>query len=173
MKRLAIARLGRSVGLKGEMRFFNLCDFPEQFQAGAVFESDRGDVKIERINLARGTIKLVGINSPEEAKKYTNAYLYSDESKTKEQIELGKDEYFWFDIIGLRLYEDGELLGRVVDIERLPAADYLVVVTDEALQKQKLPKRFLVPFLDKFIKDVDLERKVIEADGAKEILEAS
>ena len=173
MKKLAIARLGRSVGLKGEMRFFNLCDFPEQFQAGAVFESDRGEVKIERINLAKGTIKLVGINTPEEAKKYTNAYLYTDEQKTKEQIELKEDEYFWFDIIGLKLYENGELLGKVIDIERLPAADYLVVATDEALQKQNLPKRFLVPYLDKFIKNVDLEKKSIQAVGAKEILEAS
>ena len=173
MKKLAIARLGRSVGLKGEMRFFNLCDFPEQFQAGAVFESDRGEVKIERINLAKGTIKLVGINTPEEAKKYTNAYLYTDEQKTKEQIELKEDEYFWFDIIGLELYENGELLGKVIDIERLPAADYLVVATDEVLQKQNFPKRFLVPYLDKFIKDVDLEKKSIQADGAKEILEAS
>ena len=173
MKKLAIARLGRSVGLKGEMRFFNLCDFPEQFQAGAVFESDRGEVKIERINLAKGTIKLVGINTPEEAKKYTNAYLYTDEQKTKEQIELKEDEYFWFDIIGLKLYENGELLGKVIDIERLPAADYLVVATDEVLQKQNLPKRFLVPYLDKFIKNVDLEKKSIQAVGAKEILEAS
>ena len=173
MKKLAIARLGRSVGLKGEMRFFNLCDFPEQFQAGAVFESDRGEVKIERINLAKGTIKLVGINTPEEAKKYTNAYLYTDEQKTKEQIELKEDEYFWFDIIGLKLYENGELLGKVIDIERLPAADYLVVATDEALQKQNLPKRFLVPYLDKFIKSVDLQKRAIQADGAKEILEAS
>ncbi len=173
MKKLAIARLGRSVGLKGEMRFFNLCDFPEQFKAGAVFESDRGQITIERVNFDRGTIKLEGVDTPEEAKKFTNAYLYSDESKTKEQIELGKDEYFWFDIIGLNLFEKGELLGKVIDIDRLPAADYLVVATDEALQKQNLPKRFLVPFLDKFVKNVDLEKKTIEADGAKEILEAS
>ncbi len=173
MKKLAIARLGRSVGLKGEMRFFSLCDFPEQFKAGAIFESDRGPIEIERVNFSRGTIKLVGINSPEEAKKYTNAYLYTDEQKTKEQIELKEDEYFWFDIIGLELYENGELLGKVIDIERLPAADYLVVATDEALQKQNFPKRFLVPYLDKFIKSVDLQKKAIQADGAKEILEAS
>ncbi len=173
MKKLAIARLGRSVGLRGEMRFFDLSDFPEQFQKGASFESDRGRLTIEKINPARGTIKFVGIDTPEDAKKLTNAYLYSDEKSTKEQLALDEGEYFWFDIIGLALYEKGEYLGRVEDIQRMPQCDYLLVRTAQELVSQKLPKSFLLPFSDPFIVDVDLEAKRIEAAGARDILEAS
>ncbi len=173
MKKLAVARLGRSVGLKGELRFFDLSDFPEQFKAGATFASDRGELEIERINHKRGTIKFKGIDTPEDAKKLTNAYLYSDEESTKSQMELDEDEYFWFDIIGCELYEEGERLGKVAEIQRLPSADYLIVETDEKLRSEGYPKSFLVPFLDRFIGEVDTAAKRIETKGAKDILEAS
>ena len=173
MKKLAVARLGRSVGLKGELRFFDLSDFPEQFKEGATFTSDRGELQIERINPKRGTIKFKGIDTPEDAKRLTNAYLYSDEEATKSQMELDEDEYFWFDIIGCELFEGDEKLGKVAEIQRLPSADYLVVETDEKLRNEGYAKRFLIPFLDKFIGDVDVASKRIETKGAKDILEAS
>ena len=173
MKKLAVARLGRSVGLKGHMRFFNLSDFPEQFRKGSTFVSDRGIVTIESFDLQRGTIKLEGVNTPEEAKKYTNAYLYSSEEETKRSVELQEGEYFWFDIIGAQVYENGVVLGTVKEIQRLPASDYLVIETSEELQKKGLAKSFLIPFIDEFIQDVDIEKKEISAQGAKAILEAS
>ncbi|WP_457564311.1 PRC-barrel domain-containing protein, partial [Caminibacter sp.] len=78
----------------------------------------------------------------------------------------------WFDIIGCDIYEEGELLGKVKDIQRLPSADYLLVQTSEELAKE-LPKSFLLPYQDQFIEKVDIEQKRIDAKGAKAILEAS
>jgi len=171
-RRLAVARLGRSVGLRGEMRFFDLSDFGEQFRPGATFATDRGAVTIERYDPKRGVVKLVGVDTPEDAKRLTNLYLYSDEETTRANMELGEDEYFWFDIIGCDVVENGERLGRVKDIQRLPAADYLLIETDPELAKS-LPKRFLLPFQDPFIAKVDLEAKKIETSGARAILETS
>ncbi len=173
MKKLAVARLGRSVGLKGEMKFHDLSDFPEQFREGAIFESDRGELQIERYNPKRGTIKFKGVDTPEDAKRLTNAYLYSTQEKTKEQIALDEGEYFWFDILDSLVYEDGELLGRVEDIARYPAADYLLVRTDENLVGQGFARSFMIPFIDKFVERVDTDAKRIDVTGAKEILEAS
>lgn len=173
MKKLSVARLGRSVGLKGEMKLHELTDFPEQFKKGASFQTDRGELKIESYNPKRGTVKFEGIDSPEEAKRYTNAYLYSDEERTKQEVELGEGEYFWFDIIGSEVYEEDKRLGKVKDIQRLPSCDYLEILTDEALIQEGLPKSFLLPFQDPFIKEVDTAKKRIEVQGATDILEAS
>jgi len=173
LKKLAVARLGRSVGLRGEMKLHDLSDFPQQFVEGAIFQSDRGELEIERYNPRRGTIKFKGVDTPEDAKRLTNAYLYSTQEQTKEQIELGEGEYFWFDILGSDVYESGELLGKVEDIQRFPAADYLLIKTDKRLTDRGMPKSFMIPFLDRFIQEVDTERKRIDVVGGKEILEAS
>ncbi len=173
VKKLSVARLGRSVGLKGEMKLHELTDFPEQFKKGVTFQTDRGELTIQSYNPKRGTIKFEGIDSPEEAKRYTNAYLYSDEERTKQEVELKEGEYFWFDIIGSDVYEEGRRLGKVKDIQRLPSCDYLDITTDETLIQEGLAKSFLLPFQDPFIKEVDSAGKRIEVQGAKDILEAS
>ena len=173
MQKVEVAKLGRSVGLKGEMRLHLLSDFPEQFKKGAKFKIEDRELIVEYYNPKRGVIKFLGINTPEEAKKLTNKIITSTIEDTRKSCELKDGEYFWFDIIGCELMEDGKRLGVVTDIQRYPSSDYLLVKTDEELVKQKKAKTFLVPYIDKFIKDVNIDDKVIEVKEAIDILEAS
>jgi 16S rRNA processing protein RimM len=169
-KKIPIAKLGKSYGVKGWQKFFNLSDFPEQFTPGATFATDKGDMTIEKIDLKRGLVKIKGINTPEDAKKITNIQFYTTEEKTRENIELEDGEYFWFDIIGSKVYEDDELLGKVKSIERADV-DYLLIFTDDTLVKKGYPKRFMIDF-KRHVKDVDVKAKKIIANGAKELLES-
>ncbi|ACM93521.1 16S rRNA processing protein RimM [Nautilia profundicola AmH] len=171
MNKIPIAKIGKSYGIKGWQKIHLLTDFPEQFKKDKTFPSDKIDLTIEKIDLKRGLVKFKGIDTPEDAKKLTNRMLYSTEEQTKEDIKLKENEYFWFDIIGCDVYEDGELLGRVKEIERANEADYLVINTNPELIEKKYPKRFLIDF-KRHVKDVDVENKKIEADGAKVLLES-
>jgi len=171
MNKIPIAKIGKTYGLKGWQRIHLLTDFPEQFQKDKTFPSDKTDLTIEKIDLKRGLVKFKGVDTPEDAKKLTNRMLYSTEEQTKEDIKLKENEYFWFDIIGCDVYEEGELLGRVKEIERANEADYLVINTNPELIEKKYPKRFLIDF-KRHVKDVDVENKKIEADGAKVLLES-
>ncbi|BBG66577.1 16S rRNA processing protein RimM [Hydrogenimonas sp.] len=172
-EKIPVARIGKSVGLKGDMRLNLLSDFPEQFKPGAKFMSDRGDLVVESYNPSRGVIRFRGIESVDEAKPLTNAYLYTTKEAGEAACRLGKDEYFWYQIIGLELVEDGEKIGRISDIERLAGTDYLQVETSAALVEKGAAKRFLVPYIDRYIVGVDLKEGIVESSGAKEILEAS
>ena len=169
-KKFPIAKIGKTYGVKGWQKIHLLSDFPEQFKAGVKFSSDKTDLIIDKIDLKRGLVKFKGVENREDAKKLTNRVLYSDEEKTKSNIKLKKDEYFWFDIIGCNVYENDILLGKVIDIERVDI-DYLVIKTDEKLVNEGYPKRFLIDF-KRHIKDVDVENKKIVADGALDILES-
>ncbi len=171
---LHIATLGKSVGLKGDMKLHIKTDFPEQFQKKATFYiTPEKTVTIEDVNFQRGTIRLQGCNTPEEAKKFTNARLHTTVEATREHCELQEGQYFWFDIEGCEVYEEGRLLGKVIEVERILENDYLKVKTDDALVAQKLPKTFLIPYLDHIILNVAIEEKKIEVAGAYDILEAS
>ncbi len=171
--KIPVARIGKTVGLKGEMRLNLLSDFPEQFKAGAAFESDRGELTIASYNPSRGTVRFEGIESVEAAKPLTNAYLYTTKEAGEAACRLAEDEYFWYQIIGLDLVDGDEVIGRIADIERLAGTDYLQVSTSEALVDKGYAKQFLVPYVDRYIDRVDLQKGAVVTRGAKEILEAS
>ncbi len=171
---LHIATLGKSVGLRGDMKLHIKTDFPEQFKKNATFYiTPEKQITIESVNFQRGTVKLQGCNTPEEAKKFTNAKLHTTIERTRKECKLEEGQHFWFDIEGCDVYEDGRLLGEVVEIERILDTDYLKIRTAEELVAQKLPKSFLLPYDDRCIVAVDTVAKKIEATGAYDILEAS
>jgi len=168
-----IAQVGRTVGLRGDLKLHLHTDFPKQFKKGITFNSDRGDLTISDINLKRGTIKFVGYDNVDDAKRLTNAKIYSNLEKTQELCSLNKGEHFWFDIIGCDIVEDGELLGRVVDIQRMLDTDYLQIKTDSKLLQEDMPKEFLLPYIPRYIDSCDIDSKEIYTIDAKDILEAS
>jgi 16S rRNA processing protein RimM len=181
--KIPIAKIGKTYGIKGWQKIHLLTDFPEQFKPNTTFESDKINLTIEKIDLKRKLVKFKGIDTPEDAKKLTNRMLYTTEEQTKENIKLKENEYFWFDIIGCDVIENGEWrmengeclkgeikLGKVKDIERVDV-DYLVIDTDEKLINQGYPKRFLIDF-KRHVKDVDVSNKKITANAALELLDS-
>jgi 16S rRNA processing protein RimM len=171
---LHIATIGKTVGIHGDMKFHIKCDFPEQFVDGASFFTNlKKDITLRDVNLDRGLIKIDGIHTIEDAKKFTNAKLFTTREETRKNCHLDEGEYFWFDLEDCEVYEDGKLLGVVNEVERIAITNYLNVKTDESLVQTGSAKMFLIPFQDPFKVSVDIEKKVIIVNGAMDILEAS
>jgi len=170
MNKISIAKIGKAHGVKGWVKLHLLTDFPEQFKAGKTFEADKITLTIENINRKNNTIKFVGFNTPEEAKKLTNRLIYTDKQSSKENIKLKKDEWFWFDIIGCEVIENDKLLGIVEDINRINDIDYIVVNINKELGYKQ--QRFLFDF-KRHIIDVDIDNKKIYVKNTIPILEAS
>ena len=173
-KKIYIAKIGKAVGLQGELKLHLDTDFPEQFKAGTTFTlSDNIEVTIEHFNKKRDVVKFIDYNDCEIVKRLINKEVFTDANKTREQCNLSKTQYFWFDIIGTTIIEDNKILGIVKDISRLPNSDYLEVTTSEELIKQDLPKVFMVPYIDQYILSVDTDQKIITTAKAFEILDNS
>jgi 16S rRNA processing protein RimM len=171
---LHIATVGKTVGIKGDMKLHLMTDFPEQFVKGASFLSNgKEKITLSDVNLERGLVKLNGITNPEDAKKFTNAKLYTTYEETRKNCHLDDDEYFFFDLEDCEVFEDGIKLGVVNEVERITITNYLSIKTDEALVAKGYAKKFLVPFIEPFKVCVDIDAKRIELRGAMDILEAS
>jgi len=174
VKLLHIATIGKTVGIRGDMKLHIKSDFPEQFVKGANFLINKKDkITLTDVNLDRGIVKVNNITNPEDAKKFVNAKLFTTYEETRKNCHLEEGEYFFFDLEDCDVYEDGKKLGRVYEVERIGITNYLSIVTDEILVKEGFAKSFLVPFIEPFKVDVDIEKKAITLSGAMDILEAS
>jgi 16S rRNA processing protein RimM len=81
--------------------------------------------------------------------------------------ELPEDEYYWTDLIGLDTVNlQGEALGKVTDMMHNGAQSILRIAPESdpsAAPDAKAPER-LVPFVDQYVKTVDLQARLITLD---------
>jgi len=162
---LLIGRVIRPHGLKGLVRIESYAESEETFQAaGEVFlEGPSGEtVKHRIVAVTPGNrlflLKLEGLDTREQAETYRDRNIYIG----REGLSRRKDEYFWYELIGLPVYlETGGRVGVIRHIVPAPGHDLYVVQEGE--------KEVLIPAVREVIKEVDLENgKVVIA--AKEDL---
>ena len=105
---------------------------------------------------------LVGMRDRDEAEALKGATVQVARS---EFPQLEEDEYYWSDLIGLDVVNlQGEALGKVTDMMHNGAQSILRIapVADPAVEATA-PER-LVPFVEQFVKTVDLDKKLITLD---------
>ncbi len=173
--KIYVAKLGKTVGLKGDLKLHLDTDFPNQFKVGVTFSTNKKlELKIVQYNSSRETIRFENYEDIDLAKKLINQELFSSPEQTKDNCKLEKNEFFWFDLISCEVFENDLKLGTVKDVHRYPLSDYLEITTDSDLIKKGLPNTFLLPHLfDKYINEVSIENKTIQVKNAYEILENS
>lgn len=170
-----VAQIGRTVGLQGDLKLHLHTDFIDQFKHGVQFQTTQnGLLTIARYDATQGLIRFVGFESLEAAKPLTNVWLYATPEETRANCTLKEGQYLWCDIIGCNIIENGILLGEVKAIDRLGEVDYLQIATSlELVQKENLSRQFLIPYINRYILNVDITTKTITTHDTKDILEAS
>ena len=82
--------------------------------------------------------------------------------------DLEDDTYYWFELIGLSVYETkGRLVGRLTSILPTGSNDVYVVRPDGADPKGR--DEVLIPAIDSVVKEIDLERGVMRVDLPEEL----
>lgn len=159
MEFLTVGQVVRTIGLKGEVKIYPSTHFRDtRFKKGSrVFLlNEKGEVekeltiKAHRTNGPCDNLIFEEISSIEEAEKINKKYLFVE----KNQEILGKNEFFYSDLIGMNVsFDNGKEIGVVKDIEEYSSYATLRVKTKD--------KDALIPFVNAFIKDVSLEEKKI------------
>ena len=152
MKYVLIGKLVNTHGLKGEVRILSSFKYKDRiFKKGMKVYIGKEKV-CEEINSYRyhkifDMITMCGYNDINQILKYKGEYIFVN----KEDIKLEDNEYLDEDIVGLNVYVDDRLLGRVNRIEKHSVNEILVVKNDE--------KNYLVPYNFDIILDIDLEKR--------------
>jgi 16S rRNA processing protein RimM len=164
---VAVARLVRPRGIKGELVAAILTDFPDRFDllddvTAVAPTGDTLQLKVEDHWFQNGRVilKFVDYDSIESAETLRNFEICVPESDT---VELDEDEYFDWQLAGCRVETiDGGSLGEVAEIMR-PGGTELLVVRGE--------KEYLIPFATAICTEVDIENKLIRIDPPEGLLE--
>lgn len=156
-----VAKLGKTVGLKGYLKLHNLSDFPSQFKKGMSFFCANEKLTIKSYNPSNHSVLFEGYESIDKAQNLINLELRQSIENTRKFCKLKKDEFFYFDILGCELKTYERTLGIVQNIIEAGATYLFEVETDEILKNQGFSKTFFVPYLDQFVISIDTEKREI------------
>lgn len=165
---LAVARIVRTQGNRGEVLSDVLTDFPERFQRlKAVWlefpDQHREKAVLERAwpHKGRQVLKFEGIDSISDAERLKGAWVLVER---QDAVPLQEGTYFDHDLVGCRVVDvAGEELGAVSGI--LKTAGNAVLTVDG-------PKgEVLIPAVADFCRRVSIEERLIVVDLPEGLLD--
>ncbi len=150
-----VGQIVNVVGIKGELKVYPLTDYKERFEElkWVYINHDRFD--IERVKYGKGLVilKLKGIDDRTTAQKYKTQYLKIDRENAR---KLPEDTYYIVDIIGCKVYDVNDIyIGMVKDVIQNTSQDLYEVEKENG-------QRILIPVVEAFIKQVDINNKTIK-----------
>ena len=147
---LVIGRVMRPHGIRGELRVESYTDTPERFNSVKrlyLNEDDSNPFFIEDVRFHQKWVllKFRGIDdrSAAEALRRTWLYILMDEA-----VPLEEDEYFLFQLIGLKVVnQQGDFLGEIVDVLETKANNVFIVRDNQ--------HEHLIPDIPEVVKEID------------------
>lgn len=184
-EKIILGRITGVYGVKGWIKIFSYTDPMESivdFSPWYIRAENKKNSPWTRVKLKAGkrhaktvVAKLEHCNDRDQAM----AYIGTEIAIEPQQLEAlkGKDEYYWRDLLGLRVINQQDIeLGVVKSLLETGANDVLVVASEakernqaentEATENKKQEiKEHLIPWvMDSAIIAVDLEQGIIEVD---------
>ncbi len=159
-----IGKIVNTHGIKGEIRI--LSDFEKKdsvFVVGMPIyigrKKEKEIIKSYRHHKNFEMITMEGYNDINEVLKYKGLYVYIK----KEDLKLRDDEYLESDMIGLNVYVDGKLVGKVKNIYDSGNNKVMTIHVDN--------KDVYIPYQKEFISNVDIKNKKIVVTPIKGMFE--
>jgi 16S rRNA processing protein RimM len=167
---VAVARVAKPRGVRGEVACHLLTDFPERFEGLeeliAVFPGGRRErltIESHWFHGGRVILKLKGFDSPETVAALAGCELTVPES---EAVELEEGEFYDWQLEGCRVETvEGREVGTVREVLHTGGAAPVLVIRDERERES------LVPLAESICVEIDVDAKLIRVDAPEGLLE--
>jgi len=166
---IAVARIARTRGLRGELVADLLTDFPERFEQLDSLLAVKPSGEREQLTLDeywfqrnRIVLKFGGYDSIEAAKTLVGSNLVVPES---ERVELRQGQYYDWELIDCIVANTaGKKLGRVREVMRTGGVDILVVESETG-------REILIPMAEDICVEINVAAKSIRVDPPEGLLD--
>lgn len=152
-----VGKIVNTQGLQGEMRVLSVTDFAEErFKKGNILALfDKKDQFVMDVEIAShrkvknfDIIKFKGMYHINDIEKFRDFTL---KVREEDLTDLEDGEFYYHEIIGLEVYENDILLGRIKEILQPGANDVWVV-------KRKGKRDLLLPYITPVVLGIDIEQ---------------
>lgn len=155
MEYVIIGKIINTHGIKGELKVKASTDFiDERFQKGKhIYIDDHGkmvemEVQTQRFHKGHVLVSFRDYLDINLVEKYKGCTLYAN----KDTSLLDDGEYYIGDLIGCKVYNYEKMIGTVTEVQLYDHHDILVI---------EGKRRLLIPYVDAFVKEEDIENKRI------------
>lgn len=160
MEYLKVGSIVNTFGIKGELKVDSLTDFPEvRYKADSVlyilFNGKYEKVTVKSYRVHKGFVLLLLKNL--ENINFVEKYKGSDVFVSKEDLHhLKEGQFYFFQLVDCEVVYNENVIGKVEDVDSGYQAILRIKTNDG--------KQLLIPYVDRFIKSVDIEEKKIFVD---------
>jgi len=167
---IAVARVVKPRGIRGEVVAELLTDFPERFAGLAELiavtpAGTRRALALEDswLHAGRIVLKFAGYDTPESARELVGYELAVPE---REAVVLAADEYYDWQLTGCRVVTvEGRELGRVREVLHTGAAPVLIIADAESSREH------LIPLAASICVEIDIAAQLIRVDPPEGLIE--
>lgn len=159
---LEIGKIVNTHGIKGELKVMHMCDSAEFLcDFKTVYLDEKTPLKVIKSRVHKNTVLMTfeGINDINEAEKYKNRFIYMDRADAPENL------IFQQDLVGFEVFDErtGKTIGKLKEILEFPTYDMLVIKDGE--------KEHMIPDVEKFVKEFDVENERIVVETIEGLIE--
>lgn len=146
MNHIFIGKVVGTSGIKGYIKINTSTEYPQDMSNFLkIFDQNGQEFKISKFISSKGSVAIVqleNIFTIEEAQNLINTELFTEKSALP---ELNNDEFYYANLIGLKVYlENNEYVGVVINVMNYGASDIIEVETTAGELQ-------LYPFIDEVI----------------------
>ena len=166
--RIAIARIARTRGNRGEVLAELYTDFPARFEAledvwleAASGECTRATLEGAWEHRGRVVLKFVGYDSISAAEALVGSWVTVDSC---DEVQPPPGAFFDHELVGCRVQDTrGQVLGEVSDVLRIPGNHLLVITGAQG--------EVLIPVSESICRTISVERREIVVDPPEGLLD--
>ena len=163
MEYVYIGKIVNTHGIKGEVRLISNFErkdlvFKKNFKIYIGSLKKEEIVNSYRIHKNYDMITLNGINDINDVLKYNGEKVYVN----RDDLKLNNQEYLIDDLLGLAVICDGKEYGIIKDIYDTKGSKLILISYND--------KDIFIPFVEEFIKQVDVNNKRVIVERIREFL---